>query len=93
MAKISKTNVRKKTTKNIDKLRIIQIMKANINPVTQNPNYLKLNKLTGVDRKTLASWWQKREKISSSKHKHSREKLTSAKFKGKYPEMADKLDE
>jgi len=31
-------------------------MKANI-----NPNYSKVSNLTGFDRKTLASWWGKRE--------------------------------
>ena len=46
MAKIPKTNVRKKTTKNIDKQRVVEIIRANI--------------LTGFDRKTLASWWGKR---------------------------------
>jgi hypothetical protein len=39
MAKIHKTNVRKKTTKNIDKQRVVEIMRAIINPKTNNPNY------------------------------------------------------
>ena len=52
MSKSSKSNVRKKVTKNIEKQRTIEIMKANINPVTNNPNYSKVNNLTGVDRKT-----------------------------------------
>jgi hypothetical protein len=39
MARIPKTNVRKKTTKNIDKQRVVEIMRANINPKTNNPNY------------------------------------------------------
>ena len=60
MAKIPKTNVRKKTTKNIDKQRVVEIMRANINPKTNNPNYSKVSNLTGYDRKTLASWWSKR---------------------------------
>ena len=38
MSKSSKSNVRKKSTKNIEKQRTIEIMKANINPVTNNPN-------------------------------------------------------
>ena len=74
-------------------MRSIEIMKANINPKIQNPNYLKVKVFTGTDRKTLASWQKNREAIASSKYKHSREKLTSAKFKGKYPEMENKLDE
>ena len=53
MAKINKTNVRKKTTKNIEKERIITIMKANLNVKTNNPNFTQVNNLTGVDRKTL----------------------------------------
>ena len=53
MSKSSRTNVRKKVTKNIEKQRTIEIMKANINPVTNNPNYSKINNLTGVDRKAL----------------------------------------
>jgi hypothetical protein len=83
----------KKVTKNIEKQRTIEIMKANINPVTNNPNYSKVNNLTGVDRKTLARWWKNRKKIASSKNKHSRQNLESDKHKGKYPEMEDKLDE
>jgi hypothetical protein len=93
MSKSSRTNVRKKVTKNIEKQRTIEIMKAYINPVTNNPNYSKVNNLTGVDRKTLARWWKNREKIASSKNKHSRQNLVSDKHKGKYPEMEDKLDE
>ena len=42
MSKSSRTNVRKKVTKNIEKQRTIEIMKANINPVTNNPNYNKI---------------------------------------------------
>jgi hypothetical protein len=60
MARIPKTNVRKKTTKNIDKQRVVEIMRANINPKTNNPNYSRVSNLTGFDRKTLASWWGKR---------------------------------
>ena len=56
MAKINKTNVRKKTTKIIEKERIITIMKANLNVKTNNPNFTKVNNLTGVDRKTLKRW-------------------------------------
>jgi hypothetical protein len=74
MAKIPKTNVRKKTTKNIDKQRVVEIMRANINPKTNNPNYSRVSNLTGFDRKTLASWWGKREKIASSMNKNSRQK-------------------
>ena len=61
MAKIPKTNVRKKTTKNIDKQRVVEIMRANINPKTYNPYYsiVRVSNLTGFDRKTLASWWGK----------------------------------
>ena len=84
MSKSSRTNVRKKVTKNIEKQRTIEIMKANINPVTNNPNYSKINNLTGVDRKTLARWWKNREKIASSKNKHSRQNLESDKHKGKF---------
>lgn len=93
MARIPKTNVRKKTTKNIDKQRVVEIMRANINPKTNNPNYSKVSNLTGFDRKTLASWWGKREKIASSMNKNSRQKLSSEKYKGMFPDMEDKLDE
>ena len=48
MAKLTKTRTRKKCTKLIDKERIIVIMRANINGKTNNPNYLKVSKLTGV---------------------------------------------
>jgi hypothetical protein len=92
MAKINKTNIRKKTTKIIEKERIITIMKANLNVKTNNPNFTKVNNLTGVDRKTLKRWWNKREEYASSKYKNSAEKLTSEKFKGKYPQMEDNLD-
>ena len=57
MTKISKTNVRKKTTKNIEKEQIVFIMKANINEKTNNPNFSKVFNLTGIDRKTLKRWW------------------------------------
>jgi hypothetical protein len=93
MARIPKTNVRKKTTKNIDKQRVVEIMRANINPKTNNPNYSKVSNLTGYDRKTLASWWGKRDKIASSMNKNSRQKLSSEKYKGMFPDMEDKLDE
>jgi len=93
MARIPKTNVRKKTTKNIDKQRVVEIMRANINPKTNNPNYSRVSNLTGFDRKTLASWWGKREKIASSMNKNSRQKLSSEKYKGMFPDMEDKLDE
>jgi hypothetical protein len=93
MAKLAKSNNRRKNTKIIDKQRIIEIMKSNINPKTNNPNYSKVCNLTGVDRKTLARWWDKREKIATSLHKNNRNKLSSAKFKGMFPEMEDKLDE
>ena len=79
MAKLAKSNNRRKNTKIIDKQRIIEIMKSNINPMTNNPNYSKVCNLTGVDRKTLARWWDKREKIASSLHKNNRNKLSSAK--------------
>ena len=59
MARIPKTNVRKKTTKNIDKQRVVEIMRANIYPKTNNPNYFRVSNHTGFDRKTLASWWGK----------------------------------
>ena len=93
MAKLAKSNNRRKNTKIIDKQRIIEIMKSNINPKTNNPNYSKVCNLTGVDRKTLVRWWDKREKIASSLHKNNRNKLSSAKFKGMFPEMEDKLYE
>ena len=93
MARIPKTNVRKKTTKNIDKQMVVEIMRANINPKTNNPNYSRVSNLTGFDRKTLASWWGKREKIASSMNKNSRQKLSSEKYKGMFPDMEDKLDE
>ena len=51
MTKISKTNVRKKTTKNIEKEQIVVIMKANINEKNNNPNFSKVFDLTGIDRK------------------------------------------
>ena len=92
MTKISKTNVRKKTTKNIEKEQIIFIMKANINEKTNNPNFSKVFNLTGIDRKTLKRWWDKREEYASSRHKKSASKLSSEKFKGKYPEMENNLD-
>jgi len=92
MAKINKTNVRKKTTKNIEKERIIVIMKANINEKTNNPNFTRVFNLTGIDRKTLKRWWDKREEYASSRHKKSAAKLSSEKFKGKYPEMENNLD-
>ena len=75
----------KKTTKNIDKQRVVEIMRANINPKTNNPNYSRVSNLTGFDRKTLASWWGKREKIASSMNKNSRQKLSSEKYKGILP--------
>ena len=92
MTKISKTNVRKKTSKNIEKEQIIVIMKANINEKTNNPNFSKVCNLTGIDRKTLKRWWDKREEYASSRHKKSASKLSSEKFKGKYPEMENNLD-
>ena len=92
MAKINKTNVRKKTTKNIEKERIIVIMKANINEKTNYPNFTRVFNLTGVDWKTLKRWWDKREEYASSRHKKSAAKLSSEKFKGKYPEMENNLD-
>jgi len=91
MAKINKTNVRKKTTKNIEKERIIVIMKANINEKTNYPNFTRVFNLTGVDWKTLKRWWDKREEYASSRHKKSAAKLSSEKFKGKYPEMENKI--
>jgi hypothetical protein len=54
MAKLTKSNNRRKNMKIMDKQRIIEIMKSNINPKTNNPNYFKVCNLTGVDRKTLA---------------------------------------
>ena len=93
MAKIFKSNVRRKTTKNIDKQRVVEIMRANINPKTNNPNYSKVSNRTGYDRKTLASWWGKKDKIASSMNKNSRQKLSSEKYKGMFPDMEDKLDE
>ena len=41
-----------------------------MNSKTNNPNYSKVKSLIGVDRKTLALWWQKREEI---KKKHLKE--------------------
>jgi hypothetical protein len=82
---------RKKTIKFIERERIITIMKANLNVKTNNPNFTKVNNLTGVDRKTLKRWWDKREEYASSKYKNSAEKLTSEKFKGKYPQMEDNI--
>ena len=66
MAKINKTNIRKKSTKNIEKERIINVMKANINAKTNNPNFTRVFNLTGIDRKTLKRWWDKREEYASS---------------------------
>jgi hypothetical protein len=63
------------------------------NPKTNNPNYSKVSNLIGYDRKTLASWWSKREKIASSMNKNSRQKLSSEKYKGMFPNMEDQLDE
>ena len=82
MAKINKTNVRKKTLKNIEKERIINVSKANINANTNNQNFTKVFNLTGIDRKTLKRWWDKREEYAASRHKNSAEKLRSEKFKG-----------
>ena len=92
MAKINKTNVRKKTTKNIEKERIIIVMKANINAKTNNPNFTRVFNLTGIDRKTLKRWWDKREEYASSSYKNSAEKLRSEKYTGKFPEMENDLD-
>ena len=78
--------------KNIEKEQIIVIMKANINEKTNNPNFSKVCNLTGIDRKTLKRWWDKREEYASSRHKKSASKLSSEKFKGKYPEMENNLD-
>ena len=50
MAKLPKTDQRKKTTKLIDKLYAINLMKANMNSKTNNPNYSKVKSLIGVDR-------------------------------------------
>ena len=92
MAKINKTNVRKKTTKIIEKERIINVMKANINAKTNNPNFTRVFNLTGIDRKTLKRWWDKREEHASSSYKNSAEKLRSEKYTGKFPEMENDLD-
>ena len=92
MAKINKTNIRKKTTKNIEKERIIYVMKANINAKTNNPNFTRVFNLTGIDRKTLKRWWDKREEYASSRYKNSAEKLGSEKYTGKFPEMENDLD-
>ena len=78
--------------KNIEKEQIIVIMKANINEKTNNPNFSKVCNLTGIDRKTLKRWGDKREEYASSRHKKSASKLSSEKFKGKYPEMENNLD-
>ena len=67
-------------------------MRANINEKTKNPNYLKVSNLKGVHRKTLKSWWEKREKYVSARFKNSRFKLETDKFKGKYPEIENSLD-
>jgi hypothetical protein len=40
----------------------------------------------------LKRWWDKREEYASSRHKTIAEKLSSEKFKGKYPEMENNLD-
>jgi hypothetical protein len=92
MAKINKTNIRKKTTKNIEKERIINVMKANINAKTNNPNFTRVFNLTGIDRKTLKRWWDKREEYASSRYKNSAEKLGSEKYTGKFLEMENDLD-
>jgi len=92
MAKLPKTDQRKKSTKLIDKLCAINLMKAKRNRKTNNPNYSKVKCLIGVDRKTLASWWQKREEIEKQTHKRGRSNIKSPKFRGKYPEMQDILD-
>ena len=93
MAKLPKTDQRKKRTKLIDKLCAINLMKANMNSKTNNPNYSKVKSLIGVDRKTLASWWQKREEIEKQTLKRGGCNIKSPKFRGKYPEMEDILDE
>jgi hypothetical protein len=68
-------------------------MRANINGKSNNPNYLKVSKLTGVHRKTLKSWWENPEKYASAHYKNSRFKLETDKFKGKFPDMKNSLDE
>ena len=50
MAKLPKTDQRKKTTKLIDKLCAINLMKANMNSKTNNPNYSKVKSLIGIGR-------------------------------------------
>ena len=92
MAKLPKTTQRIKTTKLIDKLCAINLMKANMNSKTNNPNYSKVKSLIGVDRKTLALWWQKREEIEKQTLKRGRCNIKSPKFRGKFPEMEDILD-
>ena len=82
MAKLPKTDQRKKTTKLIDKLCAINLMKANMNSKTNNPNYSKVKSLIGVDRKTLALWWQKREEIKKQTLKRGRCNIKSPKFRG-----------
>ena len=60
---------------------------------TSRPTIIILLKLkTGVDRKTIKLWWDKREEYASSKYKKSPQELTSEKFKGKYPQMEVILD-
>ncbi len=68
MAKINKTKIRKKTTKNIEKERIINVMKANINAKTNDPNFTRVFNLTRIDRKTLKRWRDKREEYASSRY-------------------------
>ena len=82
MAKLPKTDQRKKTTKLLDKLCAINLMKANMNSKTNNPNYSKVKSLIGVERKTLASWWQNREEIEKQTHKSSRSNIKSSKYRG-----------
>jgi hypothetical protein len=52
-----------------------------INYIYGYNNYSKVSNLTGVDRKTLASWWGKIKK-SFINEQNSRPKLSFEKFKG-----------
>ncbi len=62
-------------------------MKAIINAKTNNQNFTRVFNLTGIDRKTLKRWWDKREEYTSSRYKNSAGKLGSEKYTGKFPEM------
>ena len=47
---------RRKIKKLIDKKKIIEIIKAQLNDMTNNPNIFQVGKITGYDRQTFARW-------------------------------------